>query len=164
MKKNKTDAVMRRYGDMEKKQKTEDGRRKTKEKSSNRIRFFVRIIFISALLNLACTPRSFEKPKAAATPVAAEDKQAVFENELEKMRTADLQFVFAFRRKDGVVFDGDDKKYLRANLPFNNRVVLADEGKAVIVGSNFKFPPENTDALRMRFNVEDYSAAQQQDK
>ena len=75
------------------------------------------------------------------------------------MRTADLQYIFVFRRKDAGVFDGDDKKYLKANLPFNNRVVLADEDRAVIVGTNYKFPPENTDALRMRFNVEEYSAA-----
>jgi hypothetical protein len=45
---------------------------------------------------------------------------------------------------------------LRGNLPFNNRVVLADEDKAVIVGSNYKFPPDSLDALRLRFNVEDY--------
>jgi len=61
----------------------------------------------------------------------------------------------------GGAFDGEDKKFLRASLPFNNRVVLADEDKAVIVGSNYKFPPENLDALRLRFNVEDYSAAEQ---
>ena len=120
------------------------------------------ILLCAVLLSFACTPRSFEKPKAAATPIAAEDKQAVFESELEKMRTADLQFILVFRRKDGAVFDVDDKKYLRANLPFYNRLVVADEDKAVIIGSNFKFPPENTDALRMRFNVEDYSAAEQQ--
>jgi len=120
------------------------------------------MLLCAVLLSFACTPRSFEKPKVAATPIAAEDKQAVFESELEKMRTADLQFILVFRRKDGAVFDVDDKKYLRANLPFYNRLVVADEDKAVIIGSNFKFPPENTDALRMRFNVEDYSAAEQQ--
>lgn len=121
---------------------------------------FVLGVLLSTLLSFACTPRSFEKPKVAATPVAAEEKQAVFDSELQRMRTADLQYIFVFRRKDAGAFDGDDKKYLRANLPFNNRVVLADEDKAVIVGSNFKFPPEHTDALRMRFNVEDYSAAE----
>lgn len=77
------------------------------------------------------------------------------------MRTANLQFIFVFRRKDGGGFDGDDKKYLRANLPTNNRVILADDDKAVIVGSNYKFPPENLETLRVRFNLEDYSAAEQ---
>lgn len=76
------------------------------------------------------------------------------------MRTADLQYVFVFRRKDGGVFDNEDKKILRTQLPFNNRVVLADEDKAVIVGSNYKFPPENLDGLRTRFMIEDHSAPQ----
>lgn len=132
----------------------------TKTKKIKEVWFFACAAVLSTLLSFACTPRSFEKPKVAATPVAAEDKQAVFESELQKMRIADLQYIFVFRRKDGARFDGDDKKYLRANLPFNNRVVLADEDRAVIVGSNFKFPPENTGALQMRFNVEDYSAAE----
>ena len=117
-------------------------------------------LFLS-LLNFACTPRSFEKPNVAATPVAVEDRQANFQNEVEKMRTANLQYIFVFRRRDGGVVDGEDKRFLRANLPFNNRVVLADEEKAVIVGSNYKFPPENLDSLRARFNIEDYSAPEQ---
>jgi len=112
------------------------------------------------VLNFACTPRAFEKPNAAAaTPATVEAKQTSFQNELEKMRTADLQYVFAFRRKDGAAIDGEDKRFLRATLPNNNRVVLADEEKAVVVDSNYKFPPENLDVLRTRFNVEDYSAA-----
>jgi len=121
------------------------------------------IIFLCAFLaNLACTPRSFEKPNVAIPPPStAEDKEANFQNELGKMRTANLQYIFVFRRKDGGAVDGEDKKFLRASLPFNNRVVLADEDKAVIVGSNYKFPPENTDALRLRFNVEDFSTAEQ---
>ncbi len=126
-------------------------------------RFFVYTVFLSMILTFACTPRSFEKPNAAAaspSPSTDEDRQASFQNELEKMKTANLQYVFVFRRKDGGAFDGEDKKFLRGNLPFNNRVVLADEDKAVIVGSNYKFPPENTEALRLRFNVEDYSAAE----
>jgi hypothetical protein len=125
-------------------------------------RFFISAVFLSSLLNFACTPRSFEKPNVALTPSSnAEDKQANFQSELEKMRIANLQYIFVFRRKDGIVIDSEDKKYLRGNLPFNNRVVLADEDKAVIVGTNYKFPPENIDALRQRFDVEDYSSPEQ---
>jgi hypothetical protein len=122
-------------------------------------RFFISAVLFSMLLNFACTPRSFEKPNIAVPPPSnAEDKQANFQSELEKMRIANLQYIFVFRRKDGTIIESEDKKYLRANLPFNNRVVLADEDKAVIVGTNYKFPPENIDALRQRFNIEDYSA------
>jgi len=159
MKRIKFDAATLRRGDAEKKQKAESRRRNLQRRFVGANRFFVLGILFSTLLSFACTPRAFEKPKVAATPVAAEDKQAVFKSELEKMRTADLQYIFVFRRKDGSGFDGEDKKILRASLPFNNRVVLADEDKAVIVGSNYKFPPENLDALRARFDIEDYSTA-----
>ncbi len=120
------------------------------------------ILMCVVAAGFACTPRSFEKPAASsAPPSTAEDKRASFESDLQTMRTANLQYVFVVRRKDDAAFDGDDKKYLRATLPFNNRIILADEEKAFIVGSNYKFPPENLDALRLRFNVEDYSAAEQ---
>ena len=162
MKKIKTDAATVRICNAEKIQRAEGRRRKAEIEFVSKISFFACGVILSTLLNFACTPRSFEKPKVAAPPpTAAENKQVAFESELEKMRTADLQYIFVFRRKDGTSIDGEDKRFLRASLPFNNRVVLADEDKAVIVGSNFKFPPENTDALRMRFNVEDHSTAEQ---
>ena len=124
----------------------------------------IKLVLFCLVLNFACTPRAFENLNAATPappPSTAEDKQASFQNELAKMRTADLQYVLVFRRKDAAAFDGDDKRFLKASLPFNNRVILADEDKAVIVGSNYKFPTESLDALRTRFNVEDYSAADQ---
>lgn len=132
---------------------------KMKKIKRDHIGFLILMCLVAA--GFACTPRAFEKPNAAAAPPpsTAEDRRASFESDLQTMRTANLQYVFVVRRKDAAAFDGDDKKYLRATLPFNNRIILADEEKAFIVGSNYKFPPENTDALRLRFNVEDYSAA-----
>jgi hypothetical protein len=125
--------------------------------------FFVFAVLLSVALSLACTPRSFEKPNVTATPPAspatAEDKQASFQNELKKMKTADLQFIFVFRRKDDAEIDGEDRKYLKTNLPFYNRLVFTDDDKAVIIGSNYKFPPENLEVLRLRFKVEDFSSA-----
>ena len=91
-------------------------------------------------------------------PPTAENKQAAFENDLQTLRTADLKYILVFRRTDGGAFDGEDKKYLKTNLPTTNRVIMTDEGKAFIVGSNYKFPPENLEVLRLRFTVEDYSA------
>ena len=122
----------------------------------------IKLISVWGLLaaSLACTPRSFEKTNAAApaSPTTVEEKLSDFQNELKKMRTADLQYVFVFRRKDGAAFDSDDKKYLKATLPTSNRIVLTDDDKAVIVGSNFKFPPENVEILQARFNIDYFSA------
>jgi hypothetical protein len=75
--------------------------------------FLVCTVFLSIILTFACTPRSFEKPNTAATPPpsTAEDRQASFQNELEKMKTANLQYVFVFRRTDGGAFDGEDKSF-----------------------------------------------------
>jgi hypothetical protein len=165
MKKIKMDAEeeeRRRHSDAEKKRIVRNWKSAAEETAVIGNQFFICMVFLSIVLTFACTPRSFEKPNAAATPPpsTAEDRQANFQNELEKMKTANLQYVFVFRRKDGGAFDGEDKRFLRGNLPFNNRVVLADEDKAVIVGSNYKFPPDSLGALLLRFNVEDYSAAE----
>ena len=107
----------------------------------------------------ACNYNSFEKPNVNAAPPTAENKQAAFENDLQTLKTADLKYILVFRRTDGGAFDGEDKKYLKTNLPTTNRVIMTDEGRAFIVGSNYKFPPENLEVLRLRFTVEDHSEA-----
>lgn len=108
--------------------------------------------------NFACHYNSFEKPNVNAPAANAENKTSALENDVQTMRTADLKYIFVFRRTDGAAFDGEDKKYLRTNLPTTNRAVSSDEGRAFVVGSNYKFPPENTEVLRLRFNIEDFSA------
>jgi len=74
------------------------------------------------------------------------------------MQTANFDYIYAFRRKDGGMFDKDDKKYLRDNTPLEtNRWTSTDEGKAYLAGSGFGFSPENIDALQKRFIVEDHT-------
>lgn len=109
-------------------------------------------------VNFACNYNSFEKPNVNAAPPPVENKQAAYESDLQTMKTANLKYIFVYRRTDGGAFDGEDKKYLRTNLPTTNRIIMTDEGKAFIVGSNYKFPPENLEVLRLRFNVENFSA------
>lgn len=74
------------------------------------------------------------------------------------MRTADFNFIYVFRRKDGAVLDPADKKAASDNIPpeINRRKVI-EEGKAVIIGSNYILPPANFKVLSSRFLVEDYS-------
>lgn len=90
---------------------------------------------------------------AAATPVLN-----TFEQDVESMRTADFVFIYVFRRKDGQPLDADDKRFASNAIPPEmNRRTVSDEGKAILVGSNFRIPPENMKVLRERFAFEDLS-------
>lgn len=109
------------------------------------------------LPSLACVNQSLLKNKNVAA-VVEETKVSDFERDLQTMKTANFDYIFAFRRKDGGAFDSEDKKYLRANTPTGtNRFVSTDQGRAFIAGSTYVFSPENLEALRNRFAVEDYS-------
>ena len=130
---------------------------KTKMKIKRATILFAAMFGLSA--GFGCNYNSFEKSNVNGAPANAENKQAAFESDLQTLKTANLKYIFVFRRTDGGAFDGEDKKYLRTNLPTTNRVIMTDEGKAFVVGSNYKFPPENLEVLRLRFSVEDFSTA-----
>ncbi len=108
--------------------------------------------------NFACVNQSLLKGNKNVGAIVEENKVSYYERDLQTMKTANFNYIFAFRRKDGGTFDSEDKKYLRANTPAGtNRFVSTDEGRAFIAGSTFVFSPENLEALRSRFLVEDYS-------
>ena len=161
MKKNKSDAGTRGRGDAEtrRQKQTADGSRQSAgKKIAAASRVFVSAVFLSMLLSFGCSYRSFENQNAAVAPL--ENQKSGFESDLQTMQTANFEFIFVFRRKDGGAFDGDDRKYLRANAPAEtNRFIATDDGRAFIAGSKYLFPPSNLEALRMRFNIEDYSTA-----
>lgn len=84
--------------------------------------------------------------------------QTQFERDLEYVRTGSFKYIYVIARPDGAVLDKDDVTYLTENTPKEtNQRVSTDERRRVIVGTNFVFTPENMDALRKRFTVEDYS-------
>lgn len=121
------------------------------------------LIFLS-FSGFACNYAPFKETKPVQPPML-EDKRTAFEKDLDTLKTADFDFIYVFRRKDGGTFDGEDKKYLRANAPMEiNRFVSTDDGRAFIAGSKFKFPTENLEILGKRFNVEDYSQVKEEPK
>ncbi|MGH9948541.1 MAG: hypothetical protein ACRD6X_15290 [Pyrinomonadaceae bacterium] len=80
------------------------------------------------------------------------------EDDMAAMKTADFNFVYVFRRKDGAEFDADDRAFFNANTPYEiNRRKLSEGGKALVIGSNFRFPAENFKLLKERFAFEDFS-------
>ena len=74
------------------------------------------------------------------------------------MRTADFKFIVVFRRKDRGTLESEDKEIIGRNTgPTANRRKLSDDGKAVIIGSNFPFEAKLLDELTKRFVMEDHS-------
>lgn len=125
---------------------------------------FLIVLFFFSLLNFSCTYRSFEATKPEANQTV-ENEIPPFERDLQTMRTANFDFIYVFRRKDGGAFDAEDRKYLRTNAPpETNRFISTDDGRAFIAGSSYKFTAENLETLGKRFNIEDYSAKKEETK
>jgi hypothetical protein len=84
--------------------------------------------------------------------------QTEFERDLEYVRLGHFKYIYVISRPDGAALTNDDITYLTENTPKETNQRVATEGRRrVIVGTNFVFTPENLDALRKRFTVEDYS-------
>jgi len=119
------------------------------------------LIFILGSISFGCQPNQTILKDAPPPPTPMETvevKKTSLEQDLREMETAGFDYIFVFRRKDGGNFDKDDRKYLRDNTPMEtNRWRESDDGKAYIAGSGFGFTPEQMDALRKRFNIEDFS-------
>jgi hypothetical protein len=147
--------------------KREKGRRGEREIFSFLKLSFFFLIGIVILLNFGCQANStILKDVPPPTPMSTvEQKKTSLEQDLRDMQTANFDYIFVFRRKDGGVFEKDDKKFLRDNTPIEtNRWTSTDEGKAYIAGSGFSFSPENLNALKSRFIVENYSKPETDDK
>jgi len=99
-----------------------------------------------------------ERTVTAETPEAPGSTASTFEQDLEAMGTADFEFIYVFRRKDGGMLDASDKSFIAQTSPVEmNRRRLSDDGKAVIIGSNFRMPHQALEILKEVFAFEDYS-------
>jgi hypothetical protein len=121
--------------------------------------FLSGVFLISMLFVAACEPAPSMMENRTVTPLPVKESEEKLTSLEREIRDADsFSVILVFKRKDGGVFTGEDKKYLSANKPANiNRAILTDDEKAVVIGSNFLFPPEKLEALRKRFVVEDHS-------
>ena len=114
--------------------------------------------FLFVFLTFSCGANEsiLRSGKDAAPPPNVESKTS-FEQELEAMRTADFQFVYVLRRKDGGKIDAEDRGVIKLQTSTANRRVAADDDTAFIIGTNAPIPPLNLAALYARFAVENYS-------
>lgn len=124
---------------------------------------FRAVLFLSiAVVGFGCQPNQTvlqDVAPPAPTPLSTvELKKTTVQEDLRDMQTADFDYVLVFRRKDGGVFDDEDRKYLRQNTPIEtNRWTKSEDGRAYVAGSGFGFTPEQLEALKKRFVVEDFS-------
>lgn len=127
---------------------------------------FRSILCVSAVtaclvFSLACKPR--EDANNAAAP--AKREMTEFEREIRSLKTADFDYIFVFRRKDGGVMTAEDKRFIKDKAHFaTNRFTLSKDEKAVFAGSNFAFEEEDLNALKERFAFEDFSKPAEQIK
>ena len=88
----------------------------------------------------------------------ARNKPPAFERDLASVQRNNFQKVYVISRPDGGALDGDDKAYLKTNMPIETTMrILTDEDRRLIVGTNFDLKPEHFEALNRRFRVEDYT-------
>lgn len=115
------------------------------------------ILLLLCILFSTCTYRSFDEPKNDTKTDSAKE-MSDFQRQLKAMRTADFDYIFAFRRKDGGIFTSEDKQFIKENSHYaTNRFTLTKDEKAILAGSNFEFSEENLEALKERFEIEDFS-------
>ena len=125
------------------------------------------VIFL--LIGLGCQPSQTvlndrnptPEPTAESTPEIPMDD---FAERLKSVQTGNFDFVYVFRRKDGGVFTTEDKQLFRENTADVNQRQLTSDGKALIVGSNYAFAPENFEVLKNEFKVENYSPKKDEPK
>lgn len=120
------------------------------------------IILASALLG-GCR-KSSDSVNGASSPqgqsTTPTPKRTDFEEKLQYVRDGQFHHIYVFTRKDGGAFERDDVEYLNANSPIGEKTnmrVKTDDGRRVVIGTNFEFTQENFDALGKRFNIEDYT-------
>ena len=92
---------------------------------------------------------------ANATPGISEA-----ERELKSLNTADFDYIFSIKRKDGEAFDSEDKSFLKQKTYKANRRNLTRDEKMLFIGSNYRISDKNIAALKDRFDFEDFSKSE----
>jgi hypothetical protein len=120
-------------------------------------------LLFTLILASACGPNqkilqsANEKTESNVPSANVEPSKSSFEQDVEAMRNADFKFILVFRRKDGAALTENDKKFANTTTFAANRRRLADEGKAVIIGSNSPFVLGMQEKMAERFTMENYS-------
>ena len=137
-----------------------------KQKNRNLLQLPIAAAFCFCLLPLltSCQPNQAildSQNKSQTSNVATNSDVSgtnAFKSDVKSMQTANFDFIYVFRRKDGGKLTAEDKKFAKVNAPYEtNRFIVSDEERAIIAGSNTKFAAVNLEALKSGFAVTDLS-------
>lgn len=119
------------------------------------------VLMVLLLVSLpAC--RAGNEPAQSNAPEAAQSfpspsPKSAFERDLQFIRNGQFTYVWVFSRADGKPIDRDDANFLRKSAPQLIDLVITDEGKRVIGGTNFDLEQGPMPELRKRFVIENYT-------
>ena len=118
------------------------------------------LLFLVGLTALGCGAnegvlRSGREPPSP--PAADAPTKTTFERDLAEIKEAKFTWLYVVRRRDGGILNSEDKAFVRQHTTDANRRVLSDDGKAVIIGSNYSVTAIGAEALKERFEVTDLS-------
>ena len=125
------------------------------ERRSQTLLMVLLLVFLPACRSGNETTQS-NAPEAAQSVPSPSPKSA-FERDLQFIRNGQFTYVWVFSRADGKPIDRDDANFLRQSAPQIIDLVITDEGKRVIGGTNFDLEQGPMPELRKRFVVEDFT-------
>ncbi|MFL6374155.1 MAG: hypothetical protein ACJ73D_05765 [Pyrinomonadaceae bacterium] len=129
-----------------------------RSESKRHIKILIWVILIPcALSSCSANEQILKSGKESPTPTNVESTKSDLDEQIQSLRTADFRYIWAIRRKDGGVLDKADKAVIRQNTVEMNRRVLADDDKAVLIGSNTVPFKENFDILASAYAIQDLS-------
>ncbi len=117
------------------------------------------VLTLASIFAFACGANDsiLKSGKQTPAPSNSTPELSTLEQDINEMRTADFQFIYVLRRKDGAVMDSEDKSVIKLQTYQANRRVSSDNGKAVVVGSNTQIAPDKMLAVLERFAVENFT-------
>ncbi len=122
-------------------------------------KFAFLLFAVSAILFSACFPPEEPNENGGANLPKLTD----FQREVRSLKTADFDYIFVFKRKDGDALTADDKQFIKEKAHYaTNRFTLSEDGKAVFTGSNYKFEESSLEELKARFDFQDFSKPPEQ--
>ena len=132
--------------------------------------FILCFLALGSIFTIACfsePPQPEKEPpfgsKSADITPTPKVELTEFESELKSMRIADFYYIFTLKRKDGGVFDSKDKAFVNANKHYaTNRFSFVEDDKTLFIGTNYEFTEENIEALKERFDFENFSKSDEE--